>query len=747
MVNRQKNHKPKDTQEMLSRYQRAQAFEHEMRVPSMVLNAQIFPHWVGDSDCFWYIRMRRQGNGTAADIVKEYRLVNADSGRNTEAFDHALLAETLSQASGRDVRSQDLPISQLKLSLSPCRVEFVAFNRHWAFDASTASCQEIAITQGRVSPDGKKTVFLRNYNVWLRDLASGEEQALTRDGELHYAYGVQPERVDLVADFGASLWASSGLPEVLWSPDSKQLLTVQVDERRVLPIPVTQYVPTDGSVRPQFRQRQYALPGDQNIVEYRVLAINIDSGQICDADYPAIQDALVISSLFGGNRAWWSKDSSEAYFIDMARGQQQALVVAFNTRTGASRTVFKETSDTYIDLNFDFECPALLQALPASHELIWFSERSGWGHLYLYDLISGALKHPITEGDYLVREILFVDTEKRELLIQVAGRDKERDPYYREICRVNMDTGAMLTLASSDHDYLVCKPGHTRVASAVSRGLAAPACSGVSPSGRFIVVSRSRADLATSTELIDSEGRFVLNVETADVSGLPEGWQWPEPVKLLAADGKTDVYGLVLRPSDFSSDKQYPVLNYAHTNSFYAFVPKTLDPFPYMSLQALAELGFITVVIDGRGSCYRSKAFHDEAYGSTHTGSNLEDHIAGICQLAERYPYMDLDRVGITDTSGSNAPLYGLLAYPDFYKVGAGYSMWDVRLLPQSETYQGLLPEADYEQSVLGNLAGNLKGKLLLMHGLMDPYFYSAAAFQLVEALVKENKDLFQETG
>lgn len=739
-----------DDQSMLSRYQRAEALEHEAQVESMVLNARIFPNWVNNGRCFWYIRKNRRSEISTTKITKEYRLVDVQSGTNTPAFDHQLLAQKLSSSSGREVDPSDLPIFQLELELTPMRAAFVAFNKHWHFDAEKKSCEEISVSPSNwlVSPNGKKAAFLREYNLWIRELDSGKEYALTEDGKHHYAYGTQPERVNLVAGLGGSSWLNTAIPEALWSPDSTQLLTVQVDERQVLSLPVIEYVPSDGSVRPKTIHTKYALPGDDYIVSYRILAINVASKQVCSANYPPVLDAVLWASLFSGNRIWWSKDSGSAYFVDMARGQQHVKMVAFNTYTGNCRVLFQESSETHIDLNLHYEQPASLLPLLDTNELIWFSERSGWAHLYLYDLHNGQLKNVITSGDWLVREILYFDEQRREVTIQAAGCVAERNPYYRGIYRVNIDTGIMTSIVSSEHDYVVHKPTSISVVFGSFYGVATGSCSGVSPDGHYIVVTRTRADQIPVTELIDRDGNTILEVETADVAGLPKGWQWPEPVKLLAADGKTDIFGLVFRPSDFSADKHYPVLDWANTNSFYGFVPQgafgndTMGGYAYMSAAAMAELGFITVLIDGRGTCYRSKAFHDEAYGKMHMGSNLEDHVVGIRQLAERYKYMDLGNIGITDFGGSNGPVYGLLAYPDFYKVGTVQSTWDIRLLTQSESYQGLLQSSrDYEQSVLGNMAGSLTGKLLLMHGALDPYFHISGVLQLVDALVRKNKD------
>ena len=329
----------------------------------------------------------------------------------------------------------------------------------------------------------------------------------------------------------------------------------------------------------------------------------------------------------------------------------------------------------------------------------------------------------------------------------MSGRHKGRDPYLQELCWVHIDTGLITSLASSsDHDFIVHKAGNISTLVGLTLGKTTTDCSGASADGAYVVVTKTRVDEAPATLLLDRAGGLIMAVETADLSQLPTDWQWPEPVKLLSADGKTDIYGLVFRPSNFSSDKAYPVIDWGHTNPYFGRVPKGAfgtdcqNGIVYMSAAALAELGFIAVVIDGRGSCYRSKDFHDESYEQVHTSSNLEDHIAGLQQLAARYPYMDLDRVGIMDLDGSNGPVYGMLAFPDFYKAGAVYTVWDERLFSQIECYQGVQAD-NYASSILCDLASNLRGKLLLMHGMQDPFMQVGGSLQLVNALVRENRD------
>ena len=727
-----------DDQSMLARYRRAEALEHASYNESMVLNAQITPHWIDDSDCFWYSRSSRKNSDPAADINQAYRMVNAKTATNTEAFDHEELAKALEKAVGKTVDVLSLPISNLEFNQSLNRITFDAFEQRWQFNGALKRIENTVVHPANwlLSPDGKKAAFVKEYNLWVRDISSGKERALTQDGQRYYAYAVQPEARDLVYDMvePESSFVSE-IPEALWSPDSTKLFTVQVDERAVRSLPSMLYVPQDGTVAPRVYERKYALPGDQQVAQYRMLVIDVATATETAADYLPIDDSFVWLGPFSGNRSWWSSDGHDAFFVDMTRGQKTARLISFDIQTGASKTLFEESSPTYVDLGLDFEFPSMLMPLSDTNELLWFSERSGWGHLYLYDLTTGQLKQTVTSGDWLVRSVLHVDQDSREILIQLAGRVAGRNPYYREVARVNIDTGEMTVLVSSDHDYSIGGQSN----------------SGLSPVGNYMVTTRSRVDEVPVTELRDRNGQVLLTVEIADISGLPSGWQWAEPVTMKADDGETDIYGVLFRPSDFDSKKKYPVLDFGIVNPFYAVTPMGaflqggVDPLGnhlYMTLCALAELGFIVTIMDGRGTLYRSKSFHDFGYASFMQEGGMVDHVAGIKQLAERYPAMDLDNVGIVSTDApGNGAVYGLLNYPDFYKVGVAFSIWDSRLVKQGEIYHGIIDQAAQQQPLWQDAAHNLQGKLLLIAGLLDPFFHSSMTFQLVDALVKANKD------
>ena len=734
-----------DEELALNRYIEAEKFEHEYGVESLVINSQIYPNWIKDTCCFWYIKKIRVSVNEKLKIIKQVRIVDAENATNTIAFNHELLASHLSHKTKRMVDFKNLPITNIKIQLSPFVVYFTALNGNWKFDGENDLCKVTGMPldpfRYSLSPDGTKAAFVRAHNIWIRDVAKNQERPLTTDGVSHFAYGGLPERTNLIGGLLDAPWDVK--PEVLWSPDSQRLLVTQVDERQVGSLPVTLYAPRDGSVRPRCTMTKYALPGDNEIATYKVKAINVDTGYVCAADYSPLPDSVLHAGLVAGNRVWWGKDSSYAYFLDMNRGQQEVSVVEFNTESGATRVIFKETSDSYIDLNLDYEFPAIQRPLPETMELIWFSERSGWAHLYLYDLVSGKKKVTITKGEWLVRDILYLDVNRREVIIQAAGRVKSRDPYYREILRINIDSGVIDIVASSDHDFIVRKPGSLFNQIAVGDGRATLETSGVSPDGNYIVATRTRADEASSTILFNLNGQAIQVVESADTEGLPDGWGWPEAFSTLAEDKKTRLYGLVFRPTDFDVNKKYPVINFVVNSPFYSIVPKgsfgtdSESVLVYPSATALSELGFVVVLLDARGSCYRSKSFHDESYGQKQVSSKIEDHVAAIKELADTYSYMDINRVGILDNC-SNSAAYALMKYPDFYKVGVAVSNWDARLLAQGETY---CSHSDQRLTMIEDVADNLKGKLLIMHGMLDPFFHVSGVFQLVDVLIRFNKD------
>ena len=714
------------------RYQNAAKLHNAVGdIRNLVLNTAPIPQWIEDH-YFWYRRETRLGD--------QFRLVNAKIGSNQPAFHHQALAIALSEATGENVCEDQLPITKVKISLSPKQVTFEAFGRAWSFlgdeDLKPLQARSAPSKDLVISPDGTKGAFVRDYNLWVRDLSAGEERALTIDGREFFEYACGSRAWGIYSNFYGV--------EARWSPDSKYLFSYQVDNRLVKSIPIVRHVPLDGSLRPTLMQPRVALKGDEHVETSRIFSIDVSIGEMRAANYPPVPSTRSAHGLFVDGLAWWGKDSQMAYFIDSERGSQVVRVVEFNTHTGATRILFEESSNTVVRLSLDKMDGAMLLPLPDSQELIWFSERSGWGHLYLYDLRTGELKHPITQGEWLVRKVLHFDSAKRELWIQTGGREDGCDPYYLDICRVNIDTGDITTLVSNDTNYTVLSSKSEDYLGLYSFEMGDPMVhnSGVSPQSDYVVTTHSRVDQLPVTLVLDRDGNTLLELEAAENIALPPNWQSPEPVQLTAADGQTAIYGVVFRPSDFSPDQHYPVIDCSKCNPEADGVPKSFNGTLFLWASSLAELGFITVLIDGRGTIYREKSFADASHGWYPACNMIEDRIAGIKQLAQRYSYIDLNHVGTIGFLSNQSAVIGMLVHPEFYHVGVSHGVTDAQVgsVLNSEHFEGTVPyKGEYKR--VEDMAANLQGKLMLMHGMHNAMTPPAGTFRLVEALHKANKD------
>lgn len=715
--------------DLQARYARAAAWQDHDR-QHFVLNSEVLPSWIAGTDTFWYPRQTDQG--------KRYVVFDAAKGTRVDAFDHAALASQLAAATGKSVSPDALPLQDLWLQARPRVATFSAFGKSWHYDVARQHLTEdTGTTRDRqsllISPDGARALFLKDSNLWVRNLATGEERALTTDGVKYNAYGSLPSVMGI----------EGGRPQAMWSPDSRRVFTAQVDDREVLELPSLDFAPANGSVRPLAHSVRGALPGDEHITRYRLVILDATTGQQVVVRNPTLPAVRMILTPFGDGRAWWSADGATAYVVEIERGERTARLLAIDAATGATHALFEEQAEHYLEFGTKVFQKTSIVPLPATNEVIWYSERSGWAHLYLYDLRTGALKRPLTSGDWLVRDVIGVDAARREVYLTIAGRVPGRDPYYRELVKVGLDTGKLTILSSSDADH---KSHSVRELDPLVQDGAAQALSGLSPSGAYLVETVTRIDGPSRTRVLRRDGSPVAVVEEADASRLPAGWKWPEPVMLKAADGKTDIAAAIFRPSDFSPNRRYPVIDCIYGGPQVSIVPESyLGTLAYLESVSLAELGFVVVVVDGRGTAERSRAFHEASYGAIQTSSNLEDHIAAIRQLGARYPYLDLDHVGISGFSaGGYMAALAMLRYPDFFKVGVARSgNYDQRLFwyVWGERYHGMLEGDNYVAQAARTYAANLKGKLMFIHGLADPGVHPAALFQVTQALIEAGKD------
>ena len=719
---------------MQARYENAQKVLQGFISKKAAINTNVYPTWIGETDCFWYVRDLKGG--------KQFRLVNAKAGSNEPAFDHQQLAAVLADAVQQEIDANDLPFSDIELNLDARTIRFSAFDKHWEFKASEGLCEEVvpasSTVEEVVSPDGKFLIFGKEHNLWLRNLQNGDEKPLTTDGKEDYAYG------EPAAAWGFAL---TNELQVLWSPDSQRIFAIQRDTRKIETLPVVHHVPQDGSIRPQVTFHKFAYPGEEHVETLRLLSIDVATGEHRLADYAQIPVTRNSWGFFNVNLGWWNKDSRLAYFVDVDRYYKYARLIEFDTATGKTKILFEEKSDTQINLMSNGDMWPSFVPLPETNELLWYSERSGWAHLYLYDLATGQLKNTVTQGNWLVRDVVSVDSERREAFIQTACRTPGRNPYYRDLVRVDIDTGEMVTLASSDHDYFAGAFTDMQRLSFHGRDRRSIDTRGTSPSGNYSVITQLRVDRLPESLLLDREGEQVLALETTELVGMPENWQWPEPVMTTASDGKTELYGVIYKPSNFTPDQSYPVINDLFSTpdfpwaSIGPFDNSFFDGQSFFTAAALAELGFIVVQIEGRGASYRDKAFKDAGYGNLQAPIMVADQIAGIKQLAERYAFMDISRVAAHESQGGPSVMHGMLDYPDFYKLGVTNMPHDARLMSASmwgDMYEGNI---DHKTPFPEQKIENLKGRLLLVNGMLDTCTPPASLFRIVEALQNSNKD------
>jgi dipeptidyl-peptidase 4 len=715
-------------------YARAQAV---MLTEEKVSNGAIFPHWVG-TDCFWYERADSDGQA--------YVMVDASLGTTTPLLHRRTIADALSRRFGGDIDASQLILANLRIASGGDHATFDAFGVSWTWTIATEVLDRAEKSLDRnwlASPDGARAAFVRDDNLWIRDIASGAERALTDDGTARYSYAEAPlaTRTDR-ARVGAR-------PEALWSPDSRLLLTIQTDERHVPDLPLIAYVP-EGGVRPRVDPNPISLPGDDKPTEFRVLIVDVASGKPTEARYPRLSAVRMNDTIFAAGLAWWSADSKTAWFVDIERYEQKAHIVACDVTDGCTRIVFSETTDTYVELSVNVYTPALVFPLIDTDELVWYSERSGHGHLYLYDLNSGTLKHPITSGNWQVRDVHHVDAVRREVFFTAAGISAAEDPYVVKPCIVGIDQGALQILSPEHGDHIIWRPGEYGLVMAALSGYDMNRISGVSPGGDFFVETIGTVDGLPHTVLRARSGTCIMVLEQATAQ-FPDWWQWPSPVTLKAADGTTDIYGILFKPYGFDPAQSYPVIDYIYGGPQVSYVPKSAftggsvgDGLLVAAM--LAQLGAFTLVIDGRGTANRERAFREASYGAIETASSLEDHISAIRQLADTHPQIDLDRVGVTGFSGGGyMAAMAALRFGDVFKVAvAGGGNYDQALFWHcwGERYHGPYQEALYEKQAAKTYADGLTGRLMIVHGLLDAGCHPAAVFQLVQALIDANKDV-----
>ncbi len=684
----------------LQDYQRAEQFLPG-NVRHLVYVADVTPHWIEKTNRFWY---RKAGINQT-----EFILVNAEQNTSAPAFDHARLATALSRAAKRDYSASALPFSEIEFLDEAKAIRFSVDGAQWTCPLATYECRKEDAhpeTPNEVlSPNKRWAAYVKEHNLYLKDTSTGTALQLTYDGVASWDYATPLPSLRVMVDQGTEDVKQPAA--VFWSPDSSKLITYRIDSRNSGRFTSLQFVPPD-QLRPRAFTYVYPLPGEV-LAKAEPIIFDIQSGKRID-----VQASIELPFQDGPGFDWFPDSKSFHYDYD-ERGYKAKELRVVDASTGDQKVLVREQADPYLDPGETF-----YRFVEATGEILWASERDGWNHLYIYQK-NGQLENQITQGPWVVRQIEHVDEKNRRLYFMGNGREKGEDPYLQHLYSVGFDGKGLQLLSPENANHSV----------------------NISPDGTFFVDNYSRPDLPGESVLRRiKDGSEVRVLEKTDPSELLKtGWKFAEPFSGKAADGTTEIYGLIWRPSNFDPAKKYPIVEFVYTGPQDFFVPKTFGR--TLWLQSMAELGFVVVMVDGRGTTGRSRAFHQFSYHNL--GGSFEDHVALIKQMAARYPYMDATRVGIFGTSaGGYGAAHAMLAFPEFYKVGVSTSGdHDARLDKAwwNEAYQGYPVGDDYAAQSNVTMAGRLQGHLLVEHGDIDDNVHPVETIRFVDALMKANKN------
>ncbi|MGM0668250.1 MAG: DPP IV N-terminal domain-containing protein [Gemmatimonadota bacterium] len=752
------------------------------KLRELIHSTMVDPRWIEGSQKFWYEWEDTNG--------KTFYIVDPSSGSKRPVFDNDRLAAELTRITRDPYDGQHLPIRSIRF-IDENTIQFDVTSSqdeekeeaekeeeeeqeeeekgppakkktdkkvfHFEFDIPSQTLRLLEDYEApdnhpgwaSVSPDGETVVFVRDYNLYMmtgesyqeildaRRGKSGEEAdsldqkveveeiQLTEDGEEHYSYGYSGRGDTDKEKEEKAHWRKRA--PAYWSHDSERFALVRQDRREVEDLWVIHYT---GNERMELETYKYDMPGEENVTQNEIWIYDLESRSKVkvqddpwkdqDMSIPGARQFNYPDSEEPRRSLWLSPSADELHFIRQSRDRHRIDLMVADAATGEARPLIEERLNTYQEVR----TPERLE----NGDIIWWSERDGWAHLYRYGA-EGTLKNRLTSGPWHVDNLLGVDENRGFAFLIGNAREEEEDPYYMHLYRVGLDGSGLRLLNPGDFDHRVA----------------------MSESNRYFVENYSRVDTVPASALMDADGRKILDLEEADFSALmAAGYQFPEPYKVKAADGITDIYGVMYKPFDFDPEKRYPIVTYVYPGPQTESVAKAFSSSPYEV--GLAQFGMVVVTIGNRGGHPdRSKWYHNYGYGNLRD-YGLADKKAGLEQLADRHDFIDLHRVGIYGHSGGGfMSTAAMLVYPDFFKVAvssSGNHTNDVYNRWWSETHHGVKEvvddegEVSFEYSIATNpqIAKNLKGHLLLTTGDIDNNVHPANTYRMAEALIKANK-------
>ncbi len=721
----------------------------EGNLQGLVRNEAVLPNWIGASGKFWY---RRDG-----EAGPEFVVVGPD-GTKSPAFDHAKVACALGEALGEKAKHLPETLSQVRFSADLSRLLGRIGNRSVECDLKTLQCRAVETPASTpelfVSPDGRRAAFIRDDNLFVREMASGEERPLTSDGAPFHSWGKLPDSAVTTVPRKKSGQKTPPF-ETHWSPDGRYLIAPRLDERHVGINPMVESVPTDGSRRPIMHEVRLTFVGDRTALEIDYRLFDLETGRSTPIELPEDYRPGMTGLVLG-----WSVGRGQAFLMAQTIGSASVRVLRLDLATAVLSDVLEQSSAVRVEHNTMLYSQPNIRLIGDGAELIWYSDRSGWGHLYLYDAQTGALRNAITSGDWLALDILAVDEEKREIYFTGLGREPGRDPYFRHLYRGSLDDAGAITLLTApdaDHHF---QPGLAPYM-AQMWGITPPDPL-IAPAAEIFVDTWSTVDQPPISVLRSTrDGRQIAEIERADASRLfAAGWSPPIRERIKAADGETDLYAVYYPPRGRSDGIRRPVIAAAYAGPQIVVAARNFcqayrsgNP---LGQSALARLGFAVLTLDARGTPMRASAFRDVGYVDF-TQVAVEDHVAAIQGLARRYPEMDLDRVGVYGWSwGGTFAAQAILSRPDVFKVAvSGAGVYDYcGMSPGFENMTGAPVFADgsrfcgatgdypanWEKLDITRLADQLAGHLLIAYGDMDENVPPHQAMRLVDALTRAGK-------